>query len=87
MWPVISSPGINQRHAYCGVLKMRGFMTMLFWTVHSMAQQPPSMSLNLLNGVNGFHMGDVNGDGLADMLMGAYFADSNGTNSGAAYVL
>jgi hypothetical protein len=32
-------------------------------------------------------VGDVNGDGRADAAIGAYFADGNGTNSGAAYVL
>jgi hypothetical protein len=32
-------------------------------------------------------LGDVNGDGLADAAIGAYAADANGTDSGAAYVL
>jgi hypothetical protein len=32
-------------------------------------------------------LGDVNGDGRADAAIGAYVADANGTNSGAAYVL
>jgi hypothetical protein len=32
-------------------------------------------------------LGDVNGDGLADAAIGAYTADANGTDSGAAYVL
>jgi len=31
--------------------------------------------------------GDVNGDGVDDLLMGTFFADPNGSNSGAAYVL
>ena len=31
--------------------------------------------------------GDVNGDGFADLIVGAYGADSNGTNSGASYVI
>lgn len=31
--------------------------------------------------------GDVNGDGLDDILIGAYTTDSNGTNSGTSYVV
>ena len=31
--------------------------------------------------------GDVNGDGFADLLVGAPYADPNGNNSGAAYVV
>ena len=31
--------------------------------------------------------GDVNGDGLADLLIGAYGADPNGSDSGASYVV
>jgi hypothetical protein len=31
--------------------------------------------------------GDVNGDGLADLLIGAYDADPNGADSGATYVV
>ena len=31
--------------------------------------------------------GDVNGDGLADLIVGAYLDDNNGTNSGSARVL
>ena len=31
--------------------------------------------------------GDVNGDGFADVMVGAPFSDSNGTDSGAAYVV
>lgn len=31
--------------------------------------------------------GDVNGDGLADLIVGAYGADPNGSGSGAAYVV
>ena len=31
--------------------------------------------------------GDVNGDGLADLIVGAQFDDNNGANSGSARVL
>ena len=31
--------------------------------------------------------GDVNGDGFADLIVGAYVADPNGTSSGASYVV
>ena len=31
--------------------------------------------------------GDVNGDGLADLIIGAYGADANGTSSGSSYVV
>ena len=31
--------------------------------------------------------GDVNGDGLADLIIGAYGADANGTSSGSSYIV
>ena len=61
------------------------------------------IKLSSLNGNNGFKLsgeaagdgsgysvssaGDVNGDGFADLLIGARFADPSGTNSGASYVV
>ncbi|MFO1349398.1 MAG: integrin alpha [Gammaproteobacteria bacterium] len=61
------------------------------------------LELSALNGVNGFklsgvaagdrsgravsELGDVNGDGVADLLIGAYLADPNGSDSGASYVV
>ena len=64
---------------------------------------PPSLNLSSLDGTNGFRLngvaagdnsgisvssaGDVNGDGLADLLIGAHRADPNGTYSGASYVV
>ena len=64
---------------------------------------PPSLNLGDLDGTNGFRLagaaaydrsgravsnaGDVNGDGLADFLIGAYGADPNGNAAGASYVV
>ncbi|SOD18868.1 integrin alpha [Nitrosomonas ureae] len=60
------------------------------------------MDLSSLDGSNGFRLdglaefhrigsasnvGDVNGDGFDDLIVGAYFADPNGTNSGSSYVV
>ena len=63
----------------------------------------PSLSLAALDGTNGFRLsgvaqndgaggsvsdaGDVNGDGLADIIVGARGADLNGDYSGVAYVV
>ncbi|WP_052700665.1 beta strand repeat-containing protein [Methylocucumis oryzae] len=62
-----------------------------------------SLDLGTLNGENGFKFssltsgdslggsvssaGDINGDGYDDVIIGAPFADTSGTNSGASYVL
>ena len=65
---------------------------------------PPSLDLSGLNGSNGFEIiaassndnlgvsvstaGDVNGDGIDDLIIGAYFVGNNGNGlSGASYVL
>ncbi|KFI22595.1 integrin alpha [Nitrosococcus oceani] len=63
----------------------------------------PSLELLNLNGSNGFAingvdvfdnagisvsgMGDINGDGLSDLIVGAYGAGPNGRASGASYVV
>ena len=62
-----------------------------------------NLNLSTLNGSNGFEIngevagdlsgravsasGDVNGDGFADILIGAYSRDVNGNNAGTTYVL
>ncbi len=64
---------------------------------------PAEFDLSTLNGINGFRVdalvsgddmgvsvasaGDVNGDGLGDLVFGASKADPNGNRSGAAYVV
>ena len=61
------------------------------------------LELSALDGSNGFSLngidlgdrsaasvssaGDVNGDGYDDLIIGAYYADPNGTNSGETYVV
>jgi Ca2+-binding RTX toxin-like protein len=62
-----------------------------------------NLNLSTLNGSNGFQIngeaagdqsglsvdsaGDVNGDGFDDLIIGANFADPNGSNNGASYVV
>ena len=61
-----------------------------------------NLDLSTLNGSNGFKLsgspfdqsgysvasaGDVNGDGYDDLIVGARFADSNGLDAGASYVV
>jgi hypothetical protein len=38
-------------------------------------------------GISVSHAGDVNGDGLADLIVGAHLADPNGNKSGKSYVV
>jgi Ca2+-binding RTX toxin-like protein len=67
-----------------------------------MAQFPSNIDLSSLDGTTGFKLsgaaqidysgsvasaGDVNGDGFADLIVGAYRADPHGSNSGASYVV
>ena len=64
---------------------------------------PAQFNLSDLDGSNGFVLngiaggdrsgfsvssaGDINGDGLDDLIIGAYYADPNGNRSGASYVV
>ncbi len=64
---------------------------------------PHPFNLSSLNGLNGFVLngvatsdfsgisvsaaGDINGDGIDDLIIGAFAASPNGTNSGASYVV
>ena len=64
---------------------------------------PPSINLGSLSGADGFRLdgvavsdnsglsvnaaGDINGDGLGDLIVGADGADPNGGNSGSSYVV
>ncbi|AFZ51399.1 Ig-like domain-containing protein [Dactylococcopsis salina] len=64
---------------------------------------PATVELSSLDGSNGFTLngvdeddfsgwsvssaGDVNGDGIADLIIGAVFADPNGDDSGESYVV
>jgi hypothetical protein len=68
-----------------------------------MTSFPAVIELSSLDGGNGFKIsgeaagddagfslssaGDINGDGFADIVIGAPFADPNGSSSGAAYVV
>ena len=69
----------------------------------ALAAFPANINLSALDGTNGFRLsgvaafdrsgravstaGDVNGDGIDDLLIGAYGADPNGAYSGASYVV
>jgi len=69
----------------------------------ALAAFPANINLSALEGTNGFRLsgvaasdysglavstaGDVDGDGVDDLLIGAYFADPNGERSGASYVV
>lgn len=67
------------------------------------AALPATVNLGALDGTNGFRIdgaaagdqlgrsvsggSDINGDGFADIVLGANYADNGGTSSGSAYVL
>jgi Ca2+-binding RTX toxin-like protein len=78
---------LNSGRAYVVFGKAAGFGT--------------TLSLSLLDGINGFqiegidgglggavsHAGDINGDGFADVIIGASGASAGGTSSGESYVV
>jgi|GEM_PF-6648293 len=73
------------------------------WAAQEAYAIPAVVELSSLNGANGFALngittgdqsgisvsgaGDVNGDGLADLIVGADYADPNGDRSGQSYVV
>ncbi len=73
------------------------------WCSARLRASRPIWRSSTLDGSNGFQIsgeaandrsgvsvsaaGDVNGDGFADLLIGAYRADPNGSESGASYVV
>ena len=72
------------------------------YVVYGGSSLPSTVELSSLNGTTGFRLngissfdnaavvsgaGDVNGDGVDDILIGAFFADPNGLNSGQSYVV
>ena len=73
------------------------------YVVYGRSAMPGTVELSSLNGTNGFRLngisaldfsgwsvsgaGDVNGDGLSDILIGAYAADPHGGSSGQSYVV
>lgn len=74
-----------------------------FVLLGSTKRWPPVLKVESLNGANGFRIngerkgdllgrsvngaGDVNGDGLDDIILGAFKADAAAKNAGAAYVI
>jgi hypothetical protein len=92
---LVNISGINYRQYVNGsaVLNIQTSLTEFF----------AAISLSSLNGTNGLRLdgvnpsdvsghsvssaGDVNGDGFDDLIVGAYGADPNGSNSGSSYVV
>ncbi len=86
---LIGATGIDTRHSYVVLGTTSGF--------------PATLNLDSLNGSNGFRLegesfndkfgsavsaaGDVNGDGIDDLIIGAMEADANGSYSGKTYVV
>jgi len=83
-----------------GAITNSGASYVVFGQVTSFNRE---LQLSSLNGINGFQIngeqaedrcgfsvsqaGDVNGDGLDDLVLGAAYADRNETNSGSSYVI
>ncbi len=85
------------------VYTQRGAVLLVDVAVSTDPLSPGVISLSSLNGNNGFRLdgvaeydssgnsvssaGDVNGDGFADVIIGAVGADPNGDSSGSSYVV
>ena len=92
---LIGAPGANGKSGTSA-----GATYVIFGKAHEFAA---AFDLSGLNGANGFKIvgnaaydysgsavsaaGDVNGDGIDDLLIGAYGVDSNGNSSGTTYVV
>ncbi len=90
---IVGALGADTNGATAGVLQGSSFV--VFGKAGGFAS---SVSLSTLNGTTGFRLngvadqdrsgravssaGDVNGDGFADLIVGAHFADSNGATAG-----
>lgn len=98
---VIGAPGID---AFGGETNGNTGAGQSYILYGSNANWPATFDLSTLNGMNGFTIhgvaandrlgisvsgvGDVNGDGVDDLLIGAYGADSNGnSDAGQSYVI
>ena len=72
------------------------------YVVFGTTTAPATLNLGALDGTNGFRIngaaagdqmgraissGDINGDGLVDLVVGANYADNSGADSGSAYVI
>ena len=91
---VVGAPGTRPNGSYSGTSYV------VFGQASGFAA---SLNLNTLDGSNGFRLdgvalrdrsgsavnaaGDINGDGFDDVVVGAHFADPNGSYSGASYVV
>jgi hypothetical protein len=91
---IVGAPGADPHGAYSGASYV------VFGKASGFAA---NIDLSKLNGSNGFKLsgaaaydesgisvasaGDINGDGFADLIVGAFLASPHGSNSGASYVV
>jgi VCBS repeat-containing protein len=83
------SSGTNAGAAYVIFGKSGGFGTLIDLTGISASDgfKIQGDAANDRAGISVSGVGDVNGDGFADIIVGAYQNDSGGTDAGAAYVI